>query len=136
MARYDEMTESNWLTKKEKRIVKSTTFFVIFCFIDFVLLIFRPIRNYHFDNFPNMHFIGIILLFAIVIIRITQAYKEGKDPYMEASREWRQRKDMLGSYDFVGPGPDFSNKKYNIAYYIGVVISICLIINEMIKNFN
>jgi hypothetical protein len=135
MARYDEMTESNWLTKKEKLIQKSTTIFVFICLIDFILLIFRPVRYYHFDNFPNMHFIGIILLFTMVLIRILQAEKEGKDPYMEASLEWRKRKDMLGPYDFVGPGSDYSNKTHNIVYYLGVFVSICLIIIEMINYF-
>lgn len=136
MAHYDEITETNWLTKKEKVILKSTVFFIIFCVVDFFLLIFKAVRNYHFDNFPNLHFIGIILLFIIVVFRISQAYEEGKDPYMEASMEWRERKGMVSAYDYGGAGPDFSNKKYNILYYIGVLTSICLMTIEIFKNFS
>ena len=132
MARYDTVTGSNWLTKKEKLIRKSVNFFFVFCLIDFVLLFFKPIRNYHFSNFPNLHFVGIVLLFLMVIIRILQAQKEGTDPYMEASRAWRERKGMLESYDYMGPGPDYSNKIYNLIYYIVVLISFGLIILEAI----
>lgn len=136
MARYDEITQSNWLTKREKLIRKSTNIILAICLIDMTSLLFSPIRKYHFNNFPNFHLIGVSLLFIIVLIRIFQARNEGKDPSMEASREWRERKDMLGPYDFVGPGPDYSNKKYNSIYYIGVIISFCLMIIEVIKNIS
>ena len=86
MARYDEITESNWLTKKEKQIQKSVNSLLAFCLIDFVLLVFRPVRVYHFSDFPNMHLIGVVLLFIMVWVRISQAEKEGRNPYMEGSR--------------------------------------------------
>jgi len=135
MARYDEITERNWLTRKEKLIQKSVNFFLGITVLDFLLIIIKPIRRYHFDNFPNFHFIGLILIFIITIARIAQAKNEGKEPYMESSREWRARKDMLGAYDFVGPGPDYSKKLYNIIYYIVVFFGMGLIIIEVVKTF-
>lgn len=136
MPRYDPISESNVLSKKEKRIQKSTNFFLIIGLIDLVLLIFKPIRAYHFVNFPNTHFIGVVLLFVIVFFRINQAMNEGKNPEMEASRAWRPGHDMMGAYDFIGPGPDYSNKKYNIMYYVGVIISFGLMLISLFKTFS
>lgn len=135
MARFDEITGSNWLTKKEEKIEKSTTIFIIISIIDFFSMIFFTSRDYHFKNFPNFHLIGITLLFVITIIRINQAYKEGRDPYMDASRAWRERKGMTDAYDYIGPGPDYSNRIFNIIYFIGVIISFGLIILEISKYF-
>ena len=59
--------------------------------------------------------IGVILLFIMSIVRIQQAKNEGKDSYMEGSREWRDRKDMLSSYDFFGEAshPFYKNLSKN-----------------------
>lgn len=46
----------------------------------FLLIIIKPIRRYHFDYFPNFHFIGVVLLFILTIARIAHAKNEGKDP--------------------------------------------------------
>lgn len=81
-----KISESNWLKKKEKIIKKSTLLFIGISLIEFVLIFIKPIRNYHFDDFSDMHFIGIILLFLFVISRIILADRDGKDPYMEVSR--------------------------------------------------
>ena len=72
MARYDEITESNWLTKKEILIQKTLNFFLVFTLLDFFSIVFRPIRHYHFNHFPNFHLMGIILLF---ILTENQLYK-------------------------------------------------------------
>lgn len=106
-------------------------FFLGITVLDFLIII-NPIRRYHFDYFQNFHFIGVVLIFILTIARIAQAKNEGKDPYMESSREWRARKGMLG-YDFEGSGPDYSGKAYNIIYYIGVFFGMGLIIIEVVK---
>ena len=108
----------------ENLIKKTANFFLFFCILDVISLIFVTSRNYHFDNFPNFHIIGIILLFTTVIYRINQATNEGRHPYMEGSREWRMRKDMLDEYDFFGPDPDYSNKRANRFFFAGIVISL------------
>lgn len=136
MARYDERTERNWMTKKEKLIRNSTNYLLIATLLDLLSLVLKPVRDYHFENFPNLHFIGILLLFVNVIIRKVQASNEGKDPLMEASREWRSKHDMLGYYDFVGPGSDFSNRKYNLLYYVGVIVSLGLITMEIFRRYS
>ena len=135
MARYDEITESNWLTKKEILIQKTLNFFLVFTLLDFFSIIFRPIRHYHFNNFPNFHLIGIVLLFILTVKRIIQGSTAGRNPYMDASVEWRDRKGMIGAYDYIGPGPDYSNKKHNIIYFVGVLIGLGLIITEAINHF-
>ena len=48
MAQYDEITETNWLTKGEKVILKSTLFFIIFCVVDFFLLILELSKEYFY----------------------------------------------------------------------------------------
>ena len=136
MARYDEMTERNWLTKKEILIQKTLNFFLGITLLDFFSIVFRPIRHYHFNNFPNFHLIGIVLIFVITVNRIMDGKTAGKNPYMEASFEWRYRKDMLGAYDYIGPGPDYSNKKHNIIFFVGVLIGLGLIITEAINHLN
>lgn len=133
MARYDEISETNWLTKKEKRIQKANLFVLFFALADLFLLLFRPVRRYHFQDFPNYHFIGICLLLLMAIIRLWQAYEEGKDPYMEASRAWRAQHDMLGAYDFEGPGPDYSNKWHNVLFFTGSLAGFGLIGWELVK---
>ena len=67
-------------------------FFLGIRVLDFLLTIIKPIRRYHFDYFPNFHFIGVVLLFILTIARIAQAKNEAKDPYMESSREWEHEK--------------------------------------------
>ena len=42
--------------------------------------------------FSEFHFIGVVLIFILTIARIAQAKNEGKDPYMESSREWEHEK--------------------------------------------
>lgn len=134
MARYDKYTERNILTKNEKLIQKSVNFLLIISISDFISIFIRPIRNYHFNNFPNFYLVGISLIFLSTLVRTFQAKNEGKDDYMETSREWRERKDMLGPYDFYGPGPDYSNKIYNILYFIGVSLGTGLVILNLCKN--
>lgn len=118
---------------KEELVKRTTQLFLGIALIDFALLIFKPIRDHHFDNFPNMHFIGITLLFLMVVARIYLAYKAGEDPHMESSRAWRARKDMLDPYDFMGPEPDYSNTMLNLIYFIGVIVSFVLIVLQMIE---
>ena len=135
MAHYDKMMERNYLTKNEKKIKFTVNLFLALTLVDFLTIVIKPIRNYHFENFPNMHLIGVVLLFIIVVVRIYQANNEGKDPYMESSKVWRERKDMLGPYDCIGPGSDYSNKKHNIIYFSGVLLSLGLIIAKIIVVF-
>ena len=118
--------------KSEKIIQKSSTIFLIISILDFLLILIKPIRNYHIMDFPNNHLIGVTLLFVVSIIRIFQAKNQGKDPYMEASREWRKRKDMLNEYDFFGPRADYSNKMYNLLFFIGVSVGTGLVIFNLI----
>ena len=117
----------------ENLIKKTANFFLFFCILDVISLIFVTSRNYHFDNFPNFHIIGIILLFTTVIYRINQATNEGRDPYMEGSREWRMRKDMLDEYNIYHNieqlakeifAHELNNKKIicaNVDLYAGLV---------------
>jgi len=135
MADFDKNIGINWLTEKERLIQITVNIFLFATIIDFISIVFKPIRDYHFAHFPNLHFIGVLLLFAITVKRIFQAYDEGKDVHMDMSRDWRERKGMLTAYDIVGPGPDYSHKRCNIVFFIISLISICLIIAELIKNF-
>ena len=111
-------------------------FFLFISILDFLSILIKPIREYHFNDFPNFHIVGITLLFTTTIIRIYEAKNEGKDDYMESSREWRIRKDMLGPYDYFGPGPDYSNKIDNIFYFKCIILSIGLILAEVILKLN
>jgi uncharacterized membrane protein YdcZ (DUF606 family) len=47
MARYDEIAESNWLTRKEKLIQKSVNFFLGIMVLDFLLIIIKPKKRLH-----------------------------------------------------------------------------------------
>lgn len=118
---------------KEELIKRTAQLFLSIALIDFALLIFKPIRDHHFDNFPNMHFIGVTLLFVVVVARMYLAYKAGEDPYMESSRAWRARKDLLEPSDFMGPEPDYSNRLLNLIYFIGVIVSFVLIVLRLIE---
>jgi hypothetical protein len=132
MVKSNKYFSKNRLNKIEKLIQKSANIFLIISILDFLLIFIKPIRNYHFTDFPNNHLIGVTLLFVVSSFRIFQAKNQGIDPYMEASREWRNRKDMLNEYDFFGPNPDYSNKIYNLIYFIGVSMGTGLVIFNLI----
>ena len=63
-------------------------FFLGIRVLDFLLTIIKPIRRYHFDYFPNFHFIGVVLIFILTKARIAQA----KNGYFTQSLPAFQRK--------------------------------------------
>ena len=108
--------------KKEKLLHKylkvSANIIVVLGSLNIIAFLFPLIRDFYFSGFPNYHFIGYVLLYSNAILRIEQAKNEGKDPYYEASREYRTRKGLDNEYDFFGPTPDYSNRLFNTIYIL------------------
>jgi hypothetical protein len=132
MARYDPITQSNWLDRREKLIQRLVLMVLWLSIINFISLFLEVSRSYQFEHSPYLHFIGMCLLFLSSILRIIQAQNEGQDPQMEASRAWRERKGMMGPYDYMSPGPDYSNALYNILFVVAVIVGAVMVLFALI----
>ena len=132
MAYYDRIGERNILSKQEIKIKKTIHILTVVILVHILLLFFSRIRNFYFNDFPNLYFIGICVILITTIIRAQQGIQQGLNPGMEASRDWREKKEMLGQYDFIGPGPDYSNRFFNLVFIIGILVGAGLMIVHII----
>lgn len=133
MAYYDSFSGFNRLTKIEKinRNVVRTIFWL--SFIDLLSLSFPASREFHFETAPAALWYSSVALFLLSAIRMQLAMVFGRDPYMEASYEWRARKDLLEAYDFIGPGPDYSSRSQNWFYFTTLVCILSYLVSTMLK---
>ena len=132
MAQYDRIGEHNLLSKIEviNRAVVRAIFWITL--LDMLSWSFHSSRVFHFESAPSAIWLSVSILFLSSSFRMNSAIKYGRDPYMEASRTWRAGKDMLGAYDFIGPGPDYSCAPHNRIYYTTVCLVLTYLMCELL----
>jgi hypothetical protein len=133
MAQYDPYAESNVLSRLEiinRTIVRSIFWITL---LDILSWSFHSSRVFHFETVQTAIWLSVSILFLSSSFRMNSAIKYGRDPYMESSRTWRAGKNMLGAYDFFGPGPDYSYAPHNRIYYTTVCLVLTYLTCELLN---